>query len=77
MDAAVVEPVDVGERRPFDVLDIVPGSLVEDQLGLVEPVEALGQRIVVGVTAAADRVDARLAQALGVANERYCTPLSE
>ena len=39
VDAAVVEPVDVGERGPLDVLDALPGAFVVDELGLVEPVE--------------------------------------
>ena len=43
MDPAVVEPVDVVERGPFDVFDVAPGSLAMDQLGLVETVEALGE----------------------------------
>jgi hypothetical protein len=47
VDAAVVEPVDVGEGGPFDVVDVLPGTLAVDQLGLVETVEALGQGIVV------------------------------
>jgi hypothetical protein len=41
----VVEPVDVGEGRPLDVVRPLPGSVVVDQLGLVEPVEALRERI--------------------------------
>ena len=54
---AVVEPVDVGEGRPLDVLDSLPGSSAVDELGLVEPVEALGQGVVGGVAPAADRSD--------------------
>lgn len=32
MDASVVAPVDVAERRPFDVLDVARGSLAIDQI---------------------------------------------
>ena len=47
VDAAVVEPVDVGEGGPFDVLDVPPWALAVDEFGLVEPVEALGEGIIV------------------------------
>ena len=50
MDSSVVEPVDVVERRPFDVFDVAPGSLAVDQLSLVETVEALGEGIVIVLT---------------------------
>ena len=61
----VVEPVDVGERRPLDVLGTLPGTLVIDQLGLVETVEALGEGVVIGVTLAANRrLDARVDQSM-------------
>ena len=38
VQAPLVEPVDVGERRQFDVLGVAPGALAADELGLVEPV---------------------------------------
>jgi len=42
-----------------------------DEFGLVEPVEALGQSVVVGVASAADRSDGSgLGQSLGVANRQ-------
>jgi len=45
-----------------------PGSSAVDELGLVEPVETLGQRVV-GVAPAADRGDrSGLGQALGITN---------
>ena len=50
MDSAVVEPVDVLERLPFDVLDVAPGALAIDEFGLVETIETLGQRIIIGLT---------------------------
>ena len=49
MDASIVEPIDVVERRPFDVLDVAPGTLAMDQLALGEAVEGLGERIIVAV----------------------------
>ena len=69
VDPAFVEPVDVGERRPLDVLDVAPGSLAVNQLGLVEAVEALGERVVVGVSLGPHRRDdGCLVKSLGVAN---------
>ena len=69
MDASSVEPVDVGERRPFDVLDVAPGSFAVNQLGLELSVEALGQRVVIAVASAANRGDdVGVAESLGVAN---------
>lgn len=38
VDSAVVEPVEVVARGPFDVLEVVPESLAVDQFGLVESV---------------------------------------
>ena len=49
MNSTVVEPVDVLECLPFDVLDVAPRSLAVDEFSLVETVEALGQRIIVTV----------------------------
>ena len=50
-------------------VDVLPGSLVADQLGLVQRVERLGQSIVVGIPLRAHRGD-RLAvgQSLPIAN---------
>ena len=45
VESLVVDPVDVGEGRSLEVLRPLPGSVVVDQLGLVEPVEALRERI--------------------------------
>ena len=39
VNSSVVEPVGVVECCPFDVLDVAPGQLAMDQLGLEEPVE--------------------------------------
>jgi len=69
VEPAPIEPVDVGQRRPLDVLDALPRSFVEDELGLVEPDEGLGEGIVIRVAARADRVDGvHFAEPLGVAD---------
>lgn len=69
VDSAVVEPADVVERRPFDVLDVAPGPLAVDQLSLIETVERFGERVIVAVTPGADRGhDLGLAETFGVAN---------
>ena len=67
VQAAVVEPVDPGERRQFDVVGVAPGALAADEFGLVEPVHRLGEGVVVAVTDRPDRgqsVD--LGEAFGV-----------
>jgi hypothetical protein len=46
--ALVVEPVDPLERGQFDVLQILPGTAVND-FCLVETVDRFGQRVVVGI----------------------------
>src|SRR5579885_1505582 len=56
-DALGVPPVDPGERGELDVLDAAPRPFERDALGLVEPVDRLGHRVVVAVAAAADRRD--------------------
>ena len=74
MNPSVVEPVEVVERGPFDVLDVAPRSLAMDELGLVEAVERLGERIIVTVALRANgRDDLRLAETLGVANAEVLT----
>ncbi len=42
VQALVVEPVDVRQGGPFDVVGVLPGSFVIAEISLVEPVEALG-----------------------------------
>src|SRR5438105_3086439 len=67
--AAVVEPIDPVQRGPLDVLARAPRRAPVDHLGLVQPVDRLGQRVVVGVADAAYRwLQAGLGQPLGVAN---------
>ena len=46
--------MDPVKRGKFDVFFALPGALVFDDLGLVEPVDCLGHRVVVAVTNAAD-----------------------
>ena len=56
VEAFGVVPVDPPERGELDVLDGLPGALrgTADQLGLVEPVDGLGERVVERVPDAAD-----------------------
>jgi hypothetical protein len=63
----VVEPVDPLERGELDRLEFAPRPSSPDDLGFVESVDRLGERIVVAVADAADRwFDARVFQALDV-----------
>lgn len=54
VEAAVVEPVDPLCGGEFDLVDVLPWTAGLAQFGLVEPVDRLGQGVVVGVT---DRPD--------------------
>ncbi len=66
-DTPIVEPVDSFEGGILDGLEGAPRPAPVDDLGLVEPVDGLCQRIVIAVADAADRgLDAGLGQALGV-----------
>jgi hypothetical protein len=47
----VVEPVDPFKGGEFEVVEASPWSLVADELGLVEAVHGLGERVVVAVAA--------------------------
>jgi len=49
--APVVEPVDPLQGGELEVVEAPPWSLVPDEFGLVEPVDRLGERVVVAVTA--------------------------
>jgi hypothetical protein len=40
--AAVVEPIDPLEGRVLDAIEVLPGTLTADQLGLVEADDRLG-----------------------------------
>ena len=67
--AAVVEPVDPFECGVFHGVKAAPWATAVDDLSLEQPVDRLGQGIVVTVAHAADgRFDSRLSQSLGVAN---------
>ncbi len=69
VEASVVEPVDVGERRELDVVETSPWAFRVDQLPLVEPVERLDEGIVVAVALRADRRnDVVVGEPVGVAN---------
>jgi hypothetical protein len=50
--AAVDQPVDPLEGGDFDLVNGPPQALLLDQLGLVEPVDRLVQRVVVAVPGA-------------------------
>ncbi len=45
MQTPVVEPVDVLGDRDLEVVDVLPGPLVADQLGLEQRVERLSQGV--------------------------------
>ncbi len=55
VEAVLVEPVHPVQGRQLEVVDAAPGSLVADALELVEPDQALGLGVVVGIADAADR----------------------
>src|SRR3954463_4873564 len=70
-ETAVIEPVHPLEGREFDVLQASPGTAMPDELGLVQPVDRLGQRVVVGVaTAAHGRCDAGIGEPIRVADRQ-------
>ena len=46
VEAVVVEPVDPSGGGVFDLVDRVPGLAGVYQLGLVEPVDGFGERVV-------------------------------
>ena len=50
MDAHVGELIDPTQRREFKIIRAVQGSLPEDELGLVQAVHGLGERIVMRLT---------------------------
>ncbi len=45
MQTPVVEPVDVLGDRDLEVVDVLPGPLVADQLGIEQRVERLSQGV--------------------------------
>lgn len=54
---AIIEPVDPCQRGELDRLEASPWSTAMDDLGLVEAIDRLGQRVVIAV---ADTADGRL-----------------
>ena len=65
--AAVVVPIDPFERGELDGLEASPLPAAADDLGLVEAVNSLGERVVVRVADAADGgLDPFFGEALGV-----------
>ena len=74
---SVVEPVDPLQGGDLDVVDVAPGALGADQLGLVSADLGLGEGVVVGVADRADRgVDAGLDEPFGEGEEVYWLPAS-
>jgi len=66
--ATGAKPVDPFEGRKLDGLEGPPWTAPMDHLGLVEAIDRLGERVVIGVADAADRrFDARRDEPLGVA----------
>ena len=66
---AVVVPVDVLGHGDLQVIDPVPRAFVADEFGLVQRVERLGHRVIVGIPDRPDRShDAGLGEPLGVAD---------
>ncbi len=71
MQPAVVEPVDVLERRDLQILDAAPRSLGVNEFGLVQADRRLGEGVVVAVAVGADRRDGtRQGEPLGVADRQ-------
>jgi len=75
VEPSLVEPVYVLEGGVLDVLEPPPGSLVANQLRLVEPVERFDQGVVVAVAAGANgRRHAGVGEALRVADRQVIAP---
>lgn len=71
VQAGGVEPPDPVECGELDVIDVAPGAVEVDALGLVEPDHGLGERVVIAVTDGADRRDrASVGEAIGVTDRR-------
>ena len=72
----MVEPVDPLGGGQLDLLDGPPGLARFDQLGLVEAVDGLGQRVVIGAADGADRgLDAGFGEPLGEPDRRVLRSL--
>ena len=76
--AMVVKSGDLFERGQFDSLLGLPRRAAMDQFGLVEPLDRLGQGVVVAVALAAHRgLDAASAKRSLCRMLTYCEPRSE
>ena len=65
--SSMIEPVDPFEGGELDGFEVAPWAAPPDDLGFVEPVDRLGERVVVTVADAADRgFDAGLGQTFRV-----------
>ena len=66
---AVVEPINPFECGELHSFEVAPWSSSMDDLGLVKPVDRLGESVVVGIADTSDGgLDARFRQSLGIAN---------
>jgi site-specific recombinase XerC len=78
VEALGVEPSDPAECGELEVIDAPPRALRAGQLGLVERVDGLGQRVVERVADRSDRGQrAELSEPLAVAQRRKWLPASE
>jgi IS30 family transposase len=67
--SSIVEPVDPFEGGELDRLEAAPWAASPDDLGFVEPIDGLGEGVVIGITDTADgRLDAGFGEAVGVAD---------
>jgi hypothetical protein len=77
-EPALVEPVDPLQGGVFDLVQAPPWATPADQLGLVQADDRLGQGVVVGVAAGADRDDRAGSARRSVSRmDSYWLPLSE
>lgn len=69
VETLLVVPGDPLEDRSFDLVDVLPGALHLDQLGLEGAVQGLGHRVVIAVRDGADRRGgAEVGEPVGVPN---------
>ena len=74
-EAVVVEPIDPGEGREFNLLDAFPGAAAMNDLGFVEAIHGFREGVIIGIADAADGwFDAGLDQALGVSDAHVLRP---
>jgi hypothetical protein len=68
---AMIEPIHPVERGELDGLEMAPRAFSSNHLGLKQPDDRFGERVVVGIAAAADRRgDPGLGEAIGVAHRQ-------